>query len=97
MYLPYAVRLAGSDLKTTWNSTHWWDFPRELDRLGNLKLALVDGALHIDILDLLAEVCSGFDKTNETVFDLKLDVCAFFDVFLDRTGCLDDEFLATVE
>ena len=75
--------------------THGRDLSREVDRLGDLEFPFIDGALHVDILNLLAEVRSRLDKADESVFDLKFDVCALLDVFLDRAGCFDDKRLAT--
>lgn len=42
----------------------------QLDRLGDGQRASVDGALHVHVLDLLAQICLGADKTDQAVFDL---------------------------
>lgn len=51
----------------------------KLDGLGDSQRPRVDGALHVDVLNLLAQVGLGADKTDQTVLDLQGDVGALFD------------------
>lgn len=71
------------------------DFLGKLDGLGDSQRARVDRALHVDVLDLLAQIGLGADKTNQTVLDLKRDVCALFDGLGQGAGCLDNKVLST--
>lgn len=64
--------------------------------LGDCGLALLDRTVHVHVLDLLAEVCSHADQSNQAIFDLELDICSFFDVLNKGTDSLDGKRLATV-
>ena len=48
------------------------------------------------MFDLLAQVRFRIDNSNQPVFDLKNDICSFFDVFLEDAGGLDRQVLSTV-
>lgn len=71
------------------------DLLGQLDGLGDSQRAIFDGALHVDILDLLAQIGLGADKTDQAVLDLQSDVCAFFDGLAQGAGCLYNEVLST--
>lgn len=63
-------------------------FPRrdvlgQVDLLHDDGLALLYGALHLDFLDLVAEVDFHVDESDEAVLDLQYDVGAVFDVFVE--------------
>jgi hypothetical protein len=64
--------------------------------LGYGRLALLDGALHVDVLDLLAQVRSGAEKLDQAVLDLKADICSLVDFFLECADCFDGEGLAAM-
>jgi hypothetical protein len=61
------------------------------DRIEDGVLALLDGALEVNILDLLAQVGPRGDQADEAIFDLDIDVCALENRLLDRAGRLDEE------
>jgi hypothetical protein len=63
----------------------------QVDRLEDGDLALLDGALEVNILDLLAQVGPRGDQADEAIFDLDIDVCALENRLLDRAGRLDEE------
>lgn len=71
------------------------DLLGQLNGLGDSKRAILDGTLHVDILDLLAQIGLGADKTDQAVLDLQRDVCALFDGLAQGAGCLDNEVLST--
>lgn len=75
--------------------SHIWDLLGQLDGLGEGQGAGVDGALHIDVLNLLAEVCLGADQADQTILDLQRDVCALFNSLGNGAGSLDDEVFST--
>lgn len=76
--------------------THRRNLIGQIHRLDNVKLALIDGAFEINILDLLAEVGLGVDKANQTVFDREVDVSALLNFLGDIAAGLDNKTLAAV-
>lgn len=72
------------------------DLLRQLDGLGDGQSTVFDGALHVDVLDLLAQIGLCADKANQAVLDLECDIGAFLDGLAQGTGCLDNEVLATI-
>lgn len=72
------------------------DLVRKLDGLSDGENTLLDGALEVNVLDLLTQVRLGADKANEAVLDLEENVCALLNVLLDGAGSLDDELLASL-
>jgi len=68
-----------------------WDLLGQINRLGDGDLALLNGALELNVLHLLAEVGLGVDEADVAVFDLQHHVCAIYDVFFHCSGCFDDE------
>jgi len=50
---------------------------------------LFDRTLHIDVMNLFAEIGLCVDETDKTVFHLKVDIGAFFDVFGEGTDGFD--------
>lgn len=52
-----------------------WDLLWQVDTLGEGQSTSLDGALLVDVFNLLAEVCLGADKTNQAVLDLQRNVC----------------------
>lgn len=64
--------------------------------LGQAHWALLERALQVDILDVLAKVRLLIDDTDQAVLDLQVDLCALLDVFVEDTRCLDRESGATV-
>lgn len=69
----------------------------EVNGLGDLNDTSLDGALEVDVADLLAEVGLGADQANEAILDGKEDVGVLFDSGLDLALGLDDELMATVD
>lgn len=69
---------------------------RYLDRLGDRQIALLDGALQVDILDLFAQIGFGADESNQTILDDKVDVGSFRDWFKDGSCSLDNQLRAAI-
>jgi hypothetical protein len=61
----------------------WWDLLWQLNLLRDGGPALLDRALEIDVLDLLAQVCLGRENLNRAVLDLQKNICALFDFLLE--------------
>lgn len=70
------------------------DFLGQIDRLHNRDFALLNGALEIDVLDLLAQVGRGRNQTDQAVLDLKVDVGTLGDGGGDGANSLDYELSA---
>jgi len=66
----------------------------QFDVLGDRNLSLLDGALEINILDLLAEVDNLVEKLDEAVFDHQLHVGALLDCLLNGSRRLDGQVRA---
>lgn len=73
-----------------------WDLLREVDRLGDGDNALLNRALEVDVLDLLAQVRLGVHQPDQTILDLEIDVCALLDGLVDGSDSLDNQLGATV-
>ena len=56
------------------------DLLRKFDVLGELGLAVVDGAVEVDVLDGVAEVGGLLDDGDQAVLDLQVDVGALVDL-----------------
>lgn len=67
----------------------------QVDTLGEGQGARLDGTLHINVLNLLAEVCLGADKADQAVLDLQRDICALLDRLGHDAGRGNYESLAT--
>jgi len=63
--------------------THRRDLLGQVDRLDDGQLALLDGALEVDVLDLVAQVRLRADQADVAVPDLEVDVGAVEDGLLD--------------
>ena len=72
-------------------NTYRWDLLGQINRLGDGDLALLDRAIEVDVLHLLAEVGLRVDEADVAVLDLQQHVCAIYDVFFHCSGCFDDE------
>lgn len=68
----------------------------KLDILGQAHWALLERALQVDILDVLAKIRLLVDDADQAILDLQVDLCALLDVFVKDTRCLDRESGATV-
>lgn len=68
----------------------------EIDALGDGHRSVLKGAGKVDIVKLLAQVCSCGEKLNEAVLDSHLDVSTRCDGLLDDTRGRDEECLATM-
>lgn len=78
------------------DETYRWDFLGKIDILGQLHLSLIKRALHIHILERIAEVGILVDERDESVFDLEVDFCALFHYFLEVALGFDGQGTATV-
>jgi hypothetical protein len=78
------------------DETYGRNLAGELDGLAKHQVAGLDGALEVDILDLLAQVGGGAEQLDETVLDLELDVGALLDGLLHLPDSTDDKFRATI-
>lgn len=76
--------------------TYRRDLSGQLDRLGELELTGLEGALEVDVANLLAQVGLCGDEADEAVLDDEQDVGALLDGLLDDALGLDDELLATI-
>jgi hypothetical protein len=76
--------------------TYRRDLAGEFDGLAQHQVAGLDGALEVDVLDLLAQVGGGAEQLDEAVLDLELDVGALLDGLLHLSNSADEEFRATV-
>ena len=70
-------------------TTYRWNLRRQINLLRNLGLPSLDGTLHIDLLDLLAQIGCGAEEFDEAVLDLEDDVGAFADVFFEGADGFD--------
>lgn len=68
----------------------------QIDCLLQLDIALLERAIEIDVLDVVAQVGFGVDNPDQTELDLQLDVGAFFDVFGESAACNDVQGVAAV-
>jgi hypothetical protein len=72
----------------------WWDLLWQLNLLRDGGPALLDRALEIDVLDLLAQVCLGRENLDRAVLDLQKNICALFDFLLECARGFDEEWLS---
>lgn len=72
------------------------DLRRQIDILLEHGLALLERAVEIDVLDLVAEIGFLVDERDESVFDLEVHFCAVFDPLFEGAGCGDDEGFAAM-
>ena len=70
---------------------------RQVDALGDGHLTLIKGAVKVDVVELLAQVCGRREQLNEAVLDDHLDVRALLDGFLDVAGRCDEKRVAAIE
>ncbi|KND87845.1 hypothetical protein TOPH_07470 [Tolypocladium ophioglossoides CBS 100239] len=73
----------------------WRNLIGQVDLLGNLHVASLDGAFEVDVADLLTEVRLGVNKSDEAVLDAQLNVSTLLDGLLDSPVGLDDQLLAS--
>ncbi len=76
--------------------TYGWDFQRELDILGNLRLAFLNRAFQIHVGDLLAQIGLRVHQSDQTVLDLDADLGTGLNGLEQRSDGLDAEGRATV-
>jgi hypothetical protein len=72
------------------------DLLRQVDRLGDDKLARLDGALEVHIPQLLAQVGLHVDEFDVAIFDLDVHIGALENRVLHLAAGFDDEGCATV-
>ena len=73
----------------------WGDLLGQVDFLGELHVALLQGTLEIDFVGVVAQLNFLVEDADETVFDLEVDLGAFFNVAGEVAGALDGEWCAT--
>lgn len=71
------------------------DLLGQVDRLDDGDVALLDRALEVDVLDLLAQVRRRADQPDVPVLDLEVDVGAVDDGLLDLALGFDREGVAS--
>ena len=71
--------------------THRRHLLRDLDGLRDGEDAFLDGALEVDVADLLAEVRLGVDEADQAVLNNKVDVGALLDRLEDGARRADNE------
>lgn len=76
--------------------TYRWDLSRYGYVFGEGYFSFFDRTVHIDVVDLFAEVCLGIYEADETVLDLKVYVCAFIDILGKCSNGLDSQILTSV-
>jgi hypothetical protein len=76
--------------------TYWRNLTRQLDIFRQLQLSLLEWTLQINLFDLFAQVCFLVDECDESIFDLQMDLRAFFDVCGEVALGRDGEGLATI-
>ena len=72
------------------SKSYRWNLIGKLHSLGKVKYARLNGALEINLTNLLAEVDGLLDEPNQAVFDLQQDICALFNLFVYCANSLDD-------
>lgn len=72
------------------------DLIGDIDSLLDAKRSLLNRAVQIGLLGLLAEVGLGVDKADQSVLDNQVDVSALLDGLKDGTGRADNQLAATV-
>lgn len=75
--------------------TYRRDFFWQLHLLGNRHLSVLHGALHVDVLELVADVQFLGKQTNQPIFDLHEDLGALLDCLGKTAACFDREFIST--
>jgi hypothetical protein len=78
------------------NGTYRWDLTRQLNVLCQVQLALPQGALQVDLLNLFTEIRFLVDESDKAIFDLEVYFGAFFDVGSQVAFCRYGEGFATV-
>lgn len=68
---------------------------RQVNLLGQLRVALLERAVEIHVLDLIAQIRFLIYERYQAVFDLQVDFGASSDVFLEGAGGDDGEGFAT--
>lgn len=72
-----------------------WDLLGQVDGLDDGESALLDGALQVHVLDLIAEVGLRADQADIAILDFEVDVCAVFDRLMYDALGFDEESRAT--
>lgn len=57
----------------------------QINGFGEGQSTSLNGALHVDVLDLLAQVRLGADQADQTVLDLQRNICALLNGLGDDT------------
>lgn len=73
-----------------------WDLSRKVNTLGQRELSWLNRALHINLVEVLAEVESCAEQLDQAVLDGNLDISSLLDGLLDGAGGLDLKCLTSV-
>lgn len=71
--------------------TYGWYLPGQVNALRNREVAVLDRALKVDVLDLLAKVRFCADEADKAILDLQENVGAVLDGLADGAHGGDDE------
>lgn len=77
--------------------THGGDLLRQVNIASDDRLSLLERALLVDVLHLLAQVFAAVDQADGAELDAQHGVGALLDLLGEVAGCFDAEGLATVE
>jgi len=97
-YLPYeksVVRSIVTDCLVIREVTYWRDFLRQVKLLRESHFALLERALQVDILDLVAEVRLLIDQADQAIPDLQENLGALVDGLAEGTRSVDGEGFTT--
>lgn len=97
VYFPYRpVSMCAGKFAEYMFLTHRRDLIWQIDILGQAHLSLLQWALQVHILDRIAQVCRLPNDGDKAVFDLKMNLCPFFDVLGESTVGSECEGRASV-
>lgn len=76
--------------------TYGRDLARKINGLGDLQISSLEGALEVNLANLLAEVGLCANETDETVLDGQENIGALLNSLLDCSLGVDNELVATM-
>lgn len=71
--------------------TYGRDLRRKIDALGNLQISSLEGALEVNLADLLAEIGLCANETDEAVLHGQQNICTLLDGLLDSSLGVDNK------
>ena len=69
----------------------------QLNILGQRHGTLLERALKVDVLDVVAEIGFLVDDTDQAVLDLQVHLCALLDILVEDARSLDGQGRAAVD